>query len=138
MAIETSHYFASGADVPAPQTATSRERAGVRADDRADGQLGLRRVCADGNACVAGGVDGRTIAAALRESGFSRRGFLPLERKHETGTRGRRYADFFCFGRPRDRILLGMSPLVDAKALRTAIKDGSFAPVTISTARMTT
>lgn len=35
----------------------------------------------------------------------------------------------FCSSATRDHILLGMSPLADAKTLRTAIKAGDFAPV---------
>jgi DNA polymerase III subunit delta len=35
---------------------------------------------------------------------------------------------FFCLACERNRILLGMSPVADLKALRAAAKDGSFAP----------
>ena len=107
MAIETTHYFSP----PAERSSRRRSRAcRVSSRRRVDREFGVRRIRADGNARVAGSADGWTVAAAIRESGFSRRGRRPDKADDETRTQvGDTPLFCFCAG-ARDRILVGMSP----------------------------
>ena len=118
MAVETTHYFA-----PAPTHAARRRssRRDVRnADAATNRERRVRRLGADGNSRVARGADGRPGADALREHGFHEATRARATRRLR---RSRRVADFFCSAVRADRILLAMSPVVDAKALRAAMKE---------------